>query len=44
VSRLIHDRMNGALEQLDTTVDHTAALQIWEQAAGVTVEPHERAV
>ena len=43
VSRLVHDRMRGALEQLDQVVDHTAALQVWEQAAGVTVAPHERA-
>ncbi len=43
LSRLTHDRMSGALEQLDTTVDHTMAMTIWEQAAGVTVAPHERA-
>jgi 3-hydroxyisobutyrate dehydrogenase len=43
LSRLTHDRMRGALEQLDTTVDHTMAMTIWEQAAGVTVAPHERA-
>jgi 3-hydroxyisobutyrate dehydrogenase len=45
MSKLAHGRMKAALDELDdTTVDHTAALQIWEQAAGVTVEPHERAV
>jgi 3-hydroxyisobutyrate dehydrogenase len=43
VSRLVHDRMRGALDQLDDVVDHTMALTIWEQAAGVTVAPHERA-
>jgi 3-hydroxyisobutyrate dehydrogenase len=43
VSRLVHDRMRGALEQLDDAVDHTMAMTIWEQAAGVTVAPHERA-
>jgi 3-hydroxyisobutyrate dehydrogenase len=43
VSRLVHDRMRGALAELDAVVDHTAALQVWEQAAGVTVAPHERA-
>lgn len=43
VSRLVHDRMRGALEQLDSVVDHTAALKIWEQAAGVTVQPREQA-
>ena len=43
LSRLTHDRMSGALEQLDTTVDHTMAMTVWEQAAGVTVAPHERA-
>jgi 3-hydroxyisobutyrate dehydrogenase len=42
VSRLVHDRMRGALEQLDQVVDHTMALTIWEQEAGVTVAPHER--
>jgi 3-hydroxyisobutyrate dehydrogenase len=42
VSRLVHDRMRGALEQLDDVVDHTMALTIWEQAAGVTVAPHEK--
>ena len=43
VSRLVHDRMSGALEQLDSVVDHTMALTVWEHAAGVTVGPHERA-
>jgi 3-hydroxyisobutyrate dehydrogenase len=43
VSRLVHDRMRGALEQLDNVVDHTMAMTVWEQAAGVTVAPHERA-
>jgi 3-hydroxyisobutyrate dehydrogenase len=43
VSRLVHDRMRGALEQLDSVVDHTMAMTVWEQAAGVTVAPHERA-
>jgi len=43
VSRLVHDRMRGALEQLDDVVDHSKALTIWEQAAGVTVAPHEKA-
>jgi 3-hydroxyisobutyrate dehydrogenase len=42
VSRLVFDRMKGALDQLDDVVDHSMALTIWEQAAGVTVAPHER--
>ncbi len=42
VSRLVFDRMKGALDQLDNVVDHSMALTIWEQAAGVTVAPHER--
>jgi 3-hydroxyisobutyrate dehydrogenase len=42
VSRLVHERMRGALEQLDEVVDHTMAMTVWEQAAGVTVAPHER--
>jgi hypothetical protein len=37
------DDRRGALEQLDETVDHTMAMTIWEEAAGVTVAPHERA-
>jgi 3-hydroxyisobutyrate dehydrogenase len=43
VSRLVHERMRGALEELDQVVDHTAALKVWEERAGVTVAPHERA-
>ena len=43
VSRLVHDRMRGALERLDQAADHTMAITIWEEAAGVTVAPHERA-
>ncbi len=43
VSRLVHDRMRGALEQLDGVVDHTMAMTVWEEAAGVTVAPHEAA-
>jgi 3-hydroxyisobutyrate dehydrogenase len=43
VSRLVHERMRGALEQLGQGADHTAAMQVWEQAAGITVAPHERA-
>jgi 3-hydroxyisobutyrate dehydrogenase len=42
MSRLAHERMRGALEQLDNVVDHTAAIQVWERAAGVTVQPHEK--
>jgi 3-hydroxyisobutyrate dehydrogenase len=42
MSRLAHERMRGALEQLDDVVDHTAAIQVWERAAGVTVQPHEK--
>jgi 3-hydroxyisobutyrate dehydrogenase len=42
MSKLAHERMRGALEQLDNVVDHTAAIQVWEQAAGVTVQPHEK--
>lgn len=42
VSRLVHDRMRGALEQLDQAADHTLAMTVWEQAAGVTVAPAER--
>jgi 3-hydroxyisobutyrate dehydrogenase len=43
VSRLVHERMRGALEQLDQVADHTLAMTVWEQAADVTVAPHERA-
>jgi len=43
VSRLVHERMRGALEQLDPTADHTLAMTVWEQAAGVTVAPKEHA-
>jgi 3-hydroxyisobutyrate dehydrogenase len=43
VSRLVHDRMRGALEQLGTGADHTSAIQVWEQDAGVTVAPREPA-
>jgi 3-hydroxyisobutyrate dehydrogenase len=43
VSRLVHERMRAALEQLDQVADHTLALTVWEQAADVTVAPHERA-
>jgi len=39
LSRLVFDRMKGALDQLDNVVDHSMALTIWEQAAGVTVLP-----
>jgi hypothetical protein len=38
----VFDRMKGALDQLDDVVYHSMALTIWEQAAGVTVAPHER--
>jgi 3-hydroxyisobutyrate dehydrogenase len=43
VSRLVYDRMNGALAELGTGADHTSAIQVWEQAAGVTVAPRETA-
>jgi 3-hydroxyisobutyrate dehydrogenase len=42
MSRLAFERMHGALDQLEPGADHTSAMQVWEQAAGVTVAPHEK--
>jgi 3-hydroxyisobutyrate dehydrogenase len=38
VARLVHERLRGALDELDAGADSTHALWVWEREAGMTVE------